>query len=543
MRRSLLLLAAFAAAASAQTPEPLRPGIAVERLATVPEGTLRLARAPSTGDLYTLTGGGDVYRLPPPFSTPELVATATNHSLDNAVWGLEVSADGTLYVVGNEVTGVLNVGMVMRGTPNGTGGYTWSRLMRTEPHPVNGQGVFDHFFNAVQLSPDGASLFVNSGSRTEHGELQDVNGQYPGLREGALNSVILRVPANAQDLVLPNDLGALEAGGYLFADGFRNTFDLALDGAGRLYGTENSGDRDDGDELNRIVEDGHYGFPWRMGDHDTPQQFPGYDPEADLLLNHEAWSYQNGFFYNDPTYPPRPAGVTFIDPVRNLGPDADHYRSEADGSIRDGSDDGIPQATFTPHCSPLGLAFDRAGTLPAPYTGDGLMLRWTSGAPGQSVLFEPFGEEGEDLVHLDFHGPDTVAVTRLVRGFAGPMDAVLVGQTLYVIELGGTRGLWALTFSEVEATELPPSPALALRAAPSPFRNRATVTLTVEAPQVVRMELVDALGRRVALLHDGALGVGPHAFTVDGARLPAGVYAVRVQGPEGTTSRRLVRVR
>ena len=43
-----------------------------------------------------------------------------------------------------------------------------------------------------------------------------------------LTSVLLRVPTTARNLILPNDEAKLQAGGYLFADGVRNAFDLAF---------------------------------------------------------------------------------------------------------------------------------------------------------------------------------------------------------------------------------------------------------------------------------------------------------------------------
>lgn len=43
-----------------------------------------------------------------------------------------------------------------------------------------------------------------------------------------------------------------------------------------------------------------------------------------------------------------------------------------------------------------------------------------------------------------------------------------------------------------------------------------------------RVTLLDALGRRVAVLHDGAILPGEARFTVPPG-LPAGVYAVRAE--------------
>jgi hypothetical protein len=68
-------------------------------------------------------------------------------------------------------------------------------------------------------------------------------------------------------------------------------------------------------------------------------------------------------------------------------------------------------------------------------------------------------------------------------------------------------------------------------ARPNPASGRTELTLEVAEVQHVRVEVLDALGRRVAVLHDGVLAAGAaHAFTFEGSSLPAGVYAVRAVG-------------
>jgi hypothetical protein len=53
----------------------------------------------------------------------------------------------------------------------------------------------------------------------------------------------------------------------------------------------------------------------------------------------------------------------------------------------------------------------------------------------------------------------------------------------------------------------------------------------VAEAQTVRVEVLDALGRRVALLHDGPLAAGAaHRLAFEGSGLPSGVYVVRVVG-------------
>jgi hypothetical protein len=66
---------------------------------------------------------------------------------------------------------------------------------------------------------------------------------------------------------------------------------------------------------------------------------------------------------------------------------------------------------------------------------------------------------------------------------------------------------------------------------PNPFHTEARFTLEVAAPQRVRVEVFDAAGRRVALLHNGPLEANdPHTFVLEAGHLPAGVYLLRATG-------------
>ena len=125
---------------------------------------------------------------------------------------------------------------------------------------------------------------VPAYSHSDHGEVQDGKGAFPDLRETTLTAVVLRVPTDARELVLPNNRDALRAQGFLFAEGLRSAYDLAFAPNGDLFATENGPGRDMAEELNWLRQGHHYGFPWRMGLEDTPQQFPDYDPASDFLL-------------------------------------------------------------------------------------------------------------------------------------------------------------------------------------------------------------------------------------------------------------------
>ena len=97
-----------------------------------------------------------------------------------------------------------------------------------------------------------------------------------------------------------------------------------------------------------------------------------------------------------------------------------------------------------------------------------------------------------------------------------------------------------ITASEPGAAPL----AVALEAPyPNPFRTEATVAVVLDREAAVTVEVFDALGRRVAHLHDGPLAARRHAFTFQPGDLPAGVYYARIHGDGFSETRPLVRVR
>ena len=96
--------------------------------------------------------------------------------------------------------------------------------------------------------------------------------------------------------------------------------------------------------------------------------------------------------------------------------------------------------------------------------------------------------------------------------------------------------------SEVFSTPaLPrPAPALVTLPAPNPTGGAATFTVRPAQSERVTVDLVDLLGRRVIVLHDGPLAGGAeHRFVVAAGTLPAGVYVVRVSGAGLRETRRV----
>jgi len=159
-------------------------------------------------------------------------------------------------------------------------------------------------------------------------------------------------------------------------------------------------------------------------------------------------------------------------------------------------------------------------------------------------------QEQGDVVRGGMSAGDTsIAVTipalLFPRGMAQPwLDTLATGAPVCVrmstLCCGGpiTYGVCGTVASEPGADS-----STSLAVVPNPFAAAATLTLSLARAQAVRVEAYDALGRRVALLHDGVLPAGAHRLTLDGAVLPPGVYVVRAAGEAFAVSRRVVRGR
>jgi hypothetical protein len=179
---------------------------------------------------------------------------------------------------------------------------------------------------------------------------------------------------------------------------------------------------------------------------------------------------------------------------------------------------------------------------------DGIELRWSLGVvadrlpvtlerggtvdgPWQPVT-APVATSGFDRVVLD---TDTVPGGRY-------------GYRLSTADAGGERITLAVIAGERPAAPTD-RPAVALRgAAPNPFNPRTSVSFRLDRPLEVRLEVLDARGRRVAVLAAGSFGAGEHAVVWDGRdlagrQLPSGSYVAVLEAPGHRESVRLTLVR
>jgi glucose/arabinose dehydrogenase len=423
----------------------LRSGINLREVASLGEGSIKLALHPLSGDIYILNPDTGLQRIRISQSNHiEKVAGPADIVENATLSGMTFGPDGTLFVVANRTVDLAYTQAIIRkGIVDSDEGPHWETLAQTDPYPLS-DTPFDHLFNGIIASPDGKWVYVNSGSRTDHGEEESNATKFLDVREVALTAKIFRIPSDAEDLVLKNDEKALKAQGLIFALGTRNTFDMAFAPNGDLFGGDNGPDADFPDELNWLREGHHYGFPWKFGDQDNPQQFPDYTSVGDKRLSPDFTAVKIGTYRRDPKFPKSPGG--FTPPVSNLGPDAALYRA-IDGSQHDAAEEGLPLHTFTPHRSPLGLAFATSASMPLDFqssesTFSAFLLSW--GAAGGTLT-----DQGEDLLHLQLtkRGDNYEAVTtQIARGFNNPIDAVLIENRLYVLDFGQDGTLWELTF-------------------------------------------------------------------------------------------------
>ncbi len=481
------------------------------------------------------------------FSREEPLYTSADHGFGDTQ-GFAIGPDGTFYIgfttrsSGDRITGVAK-GVL----DPASGERIWSTVGRTEPIPP---GTKNHPHPGIVVSPDGRFVYLNSGSRTDHGEVADRNGTLPGVREVPLTATILRLPTNGQDILIPADAAELDASGYLFADGIRNAFSMAFAGNGDLFAADNGPDSDQPEPINWVRQGHHFGFPWRIGGVDNPMRFPDYDPATDnYILSTPSGARSDGLFYNDPDFPPPP--MAFTDPIVNLGPDADRFRDPESGEVKDASDLGLTLRTLTPHSSPLGLVFDVENVLSPEFRGDGFVLR-TGG--DCCNLINSFNDPDEDLLHMDLEkvGDHYQArITRIVSGFRGPVDAAMVGNKIFVVEWSGDRGLWEITLPAAAMTAVEelvgaavPSESALLPNYPNPFNPTTTIEYRVDQFGPVELAIFDLLGQKIRTLVDAEQALGRYmrqwnGLTDDGKAVASGVYLYRLKVGSYLETRRL----
>lgn len=120
------------------------------------------------------------------------------------------------------------------------------------------------------------------------------------------------------------------------------------------------------------------------------------------------------------------------------------------------------------------------------------------------------------------------------------------------IAMVNTGGLWTsgmLSFKQQLGVNLEQtSPDLPYQTAilpnyPNPFNPSTSIPIELARSGNVSVEVVDLLGRRVAVLADGFKSVGRHVLQFEAGRLSSGMYIVRLRGDAGVISRKVMLVK
>ncbi|WP_457651263.1 hypothetical protein [Rhodocaloribacter sp.] len=163
-------------------------------------------------------------------------------------------------------------------------------------------------------------------------------------------------------------------------------------------------------------------------------------------------------------------------------------------------------------------------------SGRDALLTWTTASETNNAGFyvERRGGGEETWRRLGFvEGRGTTSET---THYAFRAEALAPGRHTFRLRQVDFDGAFAFG-PEVEVFVEVPGAFVLSEPYPNPFNPQTRFTLTTARTQRVRIEVVDVLGRRVRLLHDGELrGGAPETFTFEAAGLPSGPYQIRALG-------------
>jgi hypothetical protein len=183
----------------------------------------------------------------------------------------------------------------------------------------------------------------------------------------------------------------------------------------------------------------------------------------------------------------------------------------------------------------------------------GYLGGWSS--QGDNVLFSAkFLNAKQVMIDSVVAGPVSAAersnlTALLYRSTTGtlPAGTSSVVLTLWFTRLDGSyddgyADSLAFTLSGTAGVADRGVDALRLALSPNPSPSGATIAYALPAAGHVRLEVLDAAGRRVALVADETQSAGAHAlrWTPGGAQRDAGLYFVRLSTPAGEQVRKLV---
>ena len=168
---------------------------------------------------------------------------------------------------------------------------------------------------------------------------------------------------------------------------------------------------------------------------------------------------------------------------------------------------------------------------------------WTSDVPvGQDSVFVDYWFESYDN-HCRPNNPDCISGQTCTD-----CNYNSTGHTEPIYSTVGQLVFYRTPVSAVDPARQRPSTSTLGAAWPNPFNPGTQLPLELDRAARARLAVYNLLGERVALLVDGWLPAGSHAFRFEGEGLPSGVYMARLElepsgGAVGVSTRKLVLLR
>ncbi len=116
-------------------PKSRRSDISIKQLGIVGNNTVRIKRDPASGKIYIVQNNGLIQRVNFGAGGSATFTTVYQPSVDsvNAPLGITFGPDGTMYLTGNDSTGIIGTALVVKGVPDtaGSENRSWSVIART----------------------------------------------------------------------------------------------------------------------------------------------------------------------------------------------------------------------------------------------------------------------------------------------------------------------------------------------------------------------------------------------------------------------------
>ncbi len=162
----------------------------------------------------------------------------------------------------------------------------------------------------------------------------------------------------------------------------------------------------------------------------------------------------------------------------------------------------------------------------------------------REVLYKDLAGDGrpsaQDLLYILEPGPDGEPAPAWELRFTSNLSTQfpVAGDTYLLAPLHKLSSADVFEFIAAEGVAVDPDPALPAAASlapgfPNPFSERVQFSFALSEPDVIRLEVFDLLGRRIAVLDDGMRSAGTHEVSWNGRDaagrpVPSGLFVVRL---------------